>query len=147
MAKIERINVNLYGGAPKHSVSSAMIRVDGVEGDKQRSSNHGGENRAVLLYSMERIEELQQVKHPITPGSTGENITIRGLDWSSLEENNILQIGDVKLQLTFTAPPCPGIKHSFFDYAWSICNDRWCAKVLVEGTVKVGDEVHFDIFR
>ena len=141
MAKIERINVNLYGGVPKHSIQSTRIRVDGVEGDKQRHSNHGGTERAVLLYSMEHIETLQKQKHPITPGSVGENITIRGLDWTSLEENNILQIGDVQLQLTFTAVPCPGIKESFFDYAWSICNDRWCAKVLSEGIVNVGDEV------
>jgi MOSC domain-containing protein YiiM len=140
MAKVVSINVNSNGGAPKHSVKSASIRVNGVEGDKQRSSNHGGEDRAVLLYSMERIDDLAG-KHPITPGSTGENITISGLDWSSLEENNILQIGDIKLQLTFTAPPCPGIRDSFFDYAWSICRDRWCAKVLVEGIVKVGDSV------
>ena len=140
MANIERINVNIYGGVPKYSVPCAKILTEGVEGDKQRSSNHGGEDRAVLLYSMERIDDLAG-KHPITPGSTGENITISGLDWSSLEENNILQIGDIKLQLTFTAPPCPGIRDSFFDYAWSICRDRWCAKVLVEGIVKVGDSV------
>jgi len=141
MAIIERINVILYGGVTKHSISSAMIRVDGVEGDKQKHSNHGGTERAVLLYSMERIETLQQHKHPITPGSVGENITIRGLNWSSLKESNILQIGDVELQLTFKAPPCPGIKESFFDYAWSICSDRWCARVLSEGTVNVGDKV------
>ena len=145
MAKVVSINVNSNGGAPKHSVKSASIRVNGVEGDKQRHSNHGGKDRAVLIYSMERIEELQQQKHPITPGSAGENITISGLDWETLEENNILQVGDVVLQLTFKAQPCPGIKESFFDYAWSICRDRWCAKVLVEGTVKVDDKVHFKL--
>ena len=104
MAKLERINVNLYGGVPKYSVPCVKILTEGVEGDKQRSSNHGGEDRAVLLYSMERIEELQQSKHPITPGSTGENLTIRGLDWSCLKEGTIIKIGEVKLQLTFNAP-------------------------------------------
>jgi len=141
MAKLERINVNLYGGVPKYSVSCAKILTNGVEGDKQRHSNHGGTERAVLLYSMERIEELQQSKHPITPGSTGENLTIRGLDWSCLKEGTIIKIGEVKLQLTFNAPPCPGIKDSFFDSAWSVCRDRWCARVLSEGTVNVDDDV------
>ena len=82
-----------------------------------------------------RIEELQQDKHPITPGSTGENLTIRGLDWACLEENTILQIGEVKLQLRGVAPPCPGIRESFFDYAWTVCRDRWCARVLTEALV------------
>jgi len=141
MAKLERINVNLYGGVPKYSVPCAKVLTEGIEGDKQRSSNHGGGDRAVLLYSMERIEELQQAKHPITPGSTGENLTIRGLDWSCLKEETIIKIGEVKLQLTFNAPPCPGIKDSFFDFAWSVCRDRWCAKVLTEGMVNVDDEV------
>ena len=141
MANIEHINVNLYGGVPKYSVPCAKILTEGVEGDKQISSNHGGENRAVLLYSMERIEELQQAKHPITPGSTGENLTIRGLDWSCLKEGVLLQIGEVKLQLTGMASPCPGIKDSFFDFAWSVCRDRWCTRVITEGMVNVGDEV------
>ena len=141
MANIEHINVNLYGGVPKYSVPCAKILTEGVEGDKQISSNHGGENRAVLLYSMERIEELQQAKHPITPGSAGENLTIRGLDWSCLKEGVLLQIGEVKLQLTGMASPCPGIKDSFFDFAWSVCRDRWCTRVITEGMVNVGDEV------
>jgi len=141
MAKLERINVNLYGGVPKYSVPCINIIKTGCEGDAQRQSNHGGEDRAVLLYSMERIEELQQAKHPITPGSTGENLTIRGLDWSCLKEGTIIKIGEVRLQLTFNAPPCPGIKESFFDSAWSVCRDRWCAKVLTEGMVNVDDEV------
>jgi len=141
MANIEHINVNLYGGVPKYSVPCAKILTEGVEGDKQISSNHGGENRAALLYSMERIEELQQAKHPITPGSTGENLTIRGLDWSCLKEGVLLQIGEVKLQLTGMASPCPGIKDSFFDFAWSVCRDRWCTRVITEGMVNVGDEV------
>ena len=141
MAKLERINANLYGGVPKYAIPCANILKTGVEGDSQRQNNHGGKDRAVLLYSIERIEELQQDKHPITPGSTGENLTIRGLDWASLEENTILQIGEVKLQLTGMAPPCPGIKESFFDYAWSVCRDRWCARVITEGMVNVDDEV------
>ena len=141
MANLESINVNLNGGAPKYSVPSATILIEGVDGDTQRHSNHGGIDRAVLLYSSERIEELQQAKHPITPGSTGENLTIRGLDWSCLKDGVLLQIGEVKLQLTGTAPPCPGIKDSFFDSAWSVCRDRWCARVITEGMVNVGDEV------
>ena len=141
MAKLERINTNLYGGVPKYAIPCANILKTGVEGDSQKQNNHGGADRAVLLYSMERIEELQQAKHPITPGSTGENLTIRGLEWSCLKEGVLLQIGEVKLQLTGMAPPCPGIKDSFFDSAWSVCRDRWCARVITEGMVTVGDEV------
>ena len=37
---------------------------------------HGGPERALCLFSLERILELQAEGHPIFPGAAGENITI-----------------------------------------------------------------------
>ncbi len=148
-AQIEQINVNPNGGVPKQSVDSARLLTDGVEGDRQNHRRfHGGPMRAVCLYSLELIEELRAEGHTIEPGSTGENLTISGLDWSVLQSGVILQIGKAQIELTKTAAPCQQIAGSFDEgefgrisqkthKGWS----RWYAKVLVEGEVRAGDEV------
>ena len=72
------------GGVPKIPVGAARLGAEGVEGDKQNDlRHHGGPLRAVCIYSLEIIEALQGEGHPIGPGTTGENITISGLDWGS----------------------------------------------------------------
>ena len=47
------------GGVPKLPVDRATIRVTGVEGDRQRNRRfHGGPDRALCLYSAERLQAL-----------------------------------------------------------------------------------------
>ena len=147
-AAIKYINVNPNGGVPKFHVESTLIQKLGPVNDKHNDKHHGGFDRAVLLYSIEQISKLQEEGHHITPGSTGENLTIKGLAWEQLKQGDILKIGEVKLELTFTAPPCPTIEKSFKDNKWQRMNNeqypgvgRWCAKVLEEGKIVVGDTV------
>ena len=145
---ITSLNVNHKGGVPKYSMDSVKLTTNGVEGDKQRYKNHGGTERAVVLYSLDKILELQKAGHKIYPGSTGENITIKGLDWDNLQDGDQLEIGNVVIQLTFPAPPCGTIAESFIDSninqmshdinpGWA----RWCASVVNEGNISVGDIV------
>ena len=145
---ITSINVNSNGGVPKYSVNATRLTINGVEGDKQRYKNHGGIERAVVLYSLDKILKLQKAGHKIYPGSTGENITIKGLDWDNLQEGDQLEIGNVVIQLTFPAPPCGTIAESFIDSninqmshdinpGWA----RWCASVVNEGNISVENTV------
>lgn len=148
-ATIHSVNVNPLGGVPKPPVGAARLLSDGVEGDKQRNLKyHGGPSRAVCLFSLERIETLRGEGHPIGPGTTGENLTVEGLDWDSLEVGQEYAIGEAVIQLTDTAPPCNIISGSFSDgdsrridermhAGWS----RWYASVAVEGLVDVGDSM------
>jgi MOSC domain-containing protein YiiM len=148
--QVVQINVNPQGGIPKQPIASARITAKGVTGDKQRNRRfHGGPQRAVSLYSHERIQALQAEGHPITPGSTGENLTIGGLDWAALKVGDRLQVGDqLRIEITGYAAPCSNIIASFADGAitrisqklhpdWS----RLYARVLSEGEVQVGDVV------
>jgi MOSC domain-containing protein YiiM len=81
-ARIVQISVS-PGGVPKRAVSSARVTTLGLEGDVQRDrEHHGGPERALCLFSQERIRALQAEGHPVTPGSIGENVTLEGLDWS-----------------------------------------------------------------
>jgi MOSC domain-containing protein YiiM len=146
--RVHSINVS-DGGFLKQPRSSAWIRVDGVEGDRQRDLRfHGGPNRAVALYSLDLIQILQSEGHPIAPGTTGENVTVAGIDWSLMVPGARVQIGEVELELTAYASPCKNIVGSFSDEdstrvsqkvhpGWS----RVYAKVLHEGRIATGDSV------
>lgn len=147
--RLAQINVNPKGGVPKHAVPSAEITSEGVRGDKQRDRRfHGGPERAVSLYALERIAALQAEGHPIAPGTIGENLTIGGLEWATLGVGDQLQIGKLLVQITGYAAPCNNIAGSFADGlskrisqklhpGWS----RLYARVLTEATVHEGDQV------
>ena len=55
----------------------------GLLDDRHTESFHGGPDQALCLYSLEVIEGLAAEGHSIVPGSAGENVTVRGLDWIS----------------------------------------------------------------
>ena len=138
------------GGVPKLPMLEAVIGELGIEGDAVANPDiHGGPERAVCLYSAERIEALVAEGHPIAPGTAGENITIRGIDWDRVVPETRLRLGDeVVLEITRYTTPCTTIRGSFKDRdsnrihqelhaGWS----RVYAKVVTGGTVRPGDKV------
>ncbi|HEX8177466.1 MAG TPA: MOSC domain-containing protein [Pyrinomonadaceae bacterium] len=138
------------GGVPKLPVEEAEVTPTGLVGDRQAHPKiHGGPERAVCLYSLERIEELQREGHPITPGSVGENITLRGLDWSKLEPGARLALGDeVVLEITSYTNPCNSIAGSFIKGNFRRIAQkkhpgysRLYARVLSTGRLRAGQEV------
>lgn len=145
--RVIQVSVNPAGGVPKHAVASARLTRNGVEGDCQRDlQHHGGPDRAVCLYSLERIEALQAEGHPIQPGSTGENVTLAGIDWPALRAGTRLQLGDALCEVKRPTTPCQNIAASFMlgrfvrispslHPGWS----RLYARVIEEGIVRTGD--------
>ena len=148
MAFVHSINLST-GGVPKLPVSQARVKYEGIVGDGQNDlKHHGGPNRAVCLYSFELIDNLKSEGHNIFPGSTGENFTIKGLDWGILESGLKLNIGAVIIKLTKPAPPCNTISSSFISGDFTRISEkkhpswsRWYASVIQEGLVLIGDEV------
>jgi MOSC domain-containing protein YiiM len=149
--RIESINIS-GGGVPKQPVFEASVTVAGIDGDRQRDRRwHGGPDRAVVIFSLDVIEALQAEGHPIAPGTTGENLTLRGIDWTTVVPGAELAIGEVRLRVTKYASPCYKIARSFGDGdvsriaqslhpGWS----RICARVLTEGLVRIGDTVQVE---
>jgi MOSC domain-containing protein YiiM len=141
------------GGVPKLAVEQVEVTAEGVSGDRQRNKKfHGGPTRAVCLYSLNLIEDLQAEGHPIVPGGTGENLTIAGFDqamWATLQPGSRLKIGPaLEIEVTSFANPCSNIAANFSDgdstriseklhSGWS----RLYAKVLTPGRVTTGDPV------
>jgi MOSC domain-containing protein YiiM len=131
-------------------VPESRVDAGGVSGDWQKNrKHHGGPDRAVCLYSMERIDALRGEGHPIAPGAIGENLTLAGLEWERLVPGVRLRVGaDVLLEITSYTTPCRTIAGAFADGrstrvsqklhpGWS----RVYARVLAAGTVRVGDPV------
>jgi len=146
---IFQINVS-QGGVPKLAVPQAEVSALGLIGDRQANTElHGGPERAVCLYSLERILSLQAEGHAIYPGAIGENLTVSGVDWYLVEPGVRLRIGgDVLLEVTRYTSPCQKIAAVFAGEelkrvsqkefpGWS----RVYARVIQEGLVRVGDRL------
>jgi len=147
-ARIVQISVS-QGGVPKTAIPTARVTTEGLEGDSHRFRHHGGQERAVCLYSIEAIEWLRTEGHSIAPGSIGENVTVKGLDWSAVVPGRRVLLGErVLLEVTRYTTPCQTIRGVFkggeiarvsqkTHPGWS----RVYARVLVEGLVRRDDPV------
>lgn len=138
------------GGVPKSPVAEAQVTELGLVGDRQAHLNiHGGPDRALCLYSLENIKQLQQEGHTIYPGSVGENLTISGLDWKKLAPGMQLSVGDqVLIEIVSYAGPCQTIKSSFTQGKFKRISQkvhpgesRLYARVLQTGRLVAGQAV------
>lgn len=146
---IFQINVS-EGGVPKLAIPGGEVTVTGLSGDRQRNRrHHGGPERALCLFSLERILALQGEGHPIYPGAIGENVTVAGLDWSLVVPGAQLRLGEaVEIAISSYTFPCSNIAPAFADGnmnrvsqkkhpGWS----RLYARVLQPGRIAIGDPV------
>ena len=147
--RIFQLNVS-NGGVPKLAVREAALTSNGLEGDRQRDLRyHGGPERALCLFALERILELQAEGHPIFPGSVGENLTAVGLDWSGLKPGARLALGEEALvEITSYTSPCKNIAGSFGGGDFKRISQkvhpgdsRLYARVLRPGRLAVGQPV------
>ena len=147
--RIFQLNVS-KGGVPKLAVREAALTAEGLEGDRQRNRlYHGGPSRALCLFPLERILELQAEGHPIFPGSTGENLTVVGLEWSGLAPGARLALGEeAVVEITSYTSPCKKIAGSFRAGEFKRISQkvhrgdsRLYARVLRAGRLHVGQPV------
>lgn len=152
-ALIHQLNVS-GGGVPKRPIEDGQVTKTGLAGDRQAKPGiHGGPYRALSLFPLEHIESLAAEGHPIEPGSVGENVTTRGLDWAEIVPGTCLRLGDeVQIRITSYAAPCTTIAGSFRDGDVNRLNPRrapgWSrlyAEVLREGPVRPGDAIEVEL--
>lgn len=148
-ASIVQISVS-PGGVPKKPVEEAVVTALGLVGDGHHDTkHHGGPERAVCLFAIEVIERLAAEGHPITPGATGENLTLRGVPWPDLVPGARLAFaGGVELEVTAYTTPCATIRNAFLRLEHRrVSQDlhpgesRVYARVLREGRVVRGESV------
>jgi MOSC domain-containing protein YiiM len=140
------------GGVPKIPIAGTQVRRLGLEGDAHRlpPPAHGGPLKSVSLYSVEAIERLRADGHQGFPGAQGENLTLEGIDWATLQPGDRLRIGNggPLIELTQFATPCEKQARWFIGgrirriSASAYPKDtRWYASVVEEGPVAPGDRV------
>ena len=99
---------------PMKEVSDAnFITGQGMEGDRLLRSDGRRSNRQVLIMDSETLSHFD-----LLPGQVRENVTVAGLDFSSISAGDKVSLGgDVILEITGDCEPCarmdelrPGLK-------------------------------------
>lgn len=148
MGRVHQINTS-EGGVPKLPVDWAVVDESGVIGDIQADRvHHGHPHQALCLFSLEVIERFQGEGHPVEPGSTGENITVAGLDWSLVVPGVRMMIGPVEIEVTGYTTPCAKnarwFEHGRYNRMHASKHpgeSRVYARVLIGGRLATGDPV------
>lgn len=138
-------------GLPKIATPQVRVTAAGVEGDfniYRHEKKHDTLDRALLLYSADKILTLNAEGWPLRPGDIGENLTLDGLDYDAMQPGTEWRVGsELVIRVTEPCHPCKTLgKLSYVgderkrDFIETMKGRRgWYAKVLREGTVKVGD--------
>jgi MOSC domain-containing protein YiiM len=137
------------GGVPKQAIEVVEVGRRGVVGDRQADRrNHGRPLQALCLWSTEVIDGLRAEGHPIGPGLAGENLTVTGIDWSTIRTGVQLLVGDVLCEISAFATPCAKNAPWFVERDFRrMDHDRhpgWSrayAWVREPGTIRQGDPV------
>ena len=150
-----QVNVS-KGGIPKIAIPSAELTRIGLAGDAWRYPFHGGPRQAMLLITVEGIEELVAQGFPLFRGALGENLTTRGLDRRQLRLGQRLRVGEAEIELTQMRTPCAtlnvygtGIQAAMYDarvQAGDSGSPRWglsgfYASVVRPGAIRGGDTI------
>ena len=83
------------GGIPKLAIRSAELTERGIIGDRCRYLFHGSKRQAILLVTLEGINELISQGFPLFTGALGENLTTRGLDRRELRIGQRFEVAAV----------------------------------------------------
>lgn len=144
MGQCKVIALHLCPGVrqPMTPVKEAVAVSDlGLEGDRHAAK---GSARQVLVMDKETLDRLG-----LTPGEIKENITVEGLDLSSVIAGQVFFIGDeVTLEATGPCEPCsrmdeirPGLRVDLLDRRGIV------TMVLSGGALRVGDAVRLEPSR
>jgi MOSC domain-containing protein YiiM len=152
---VVQVNVS-RGGIPKLPIPSGEMTQAGIVGDAWRFPFHGGTRQAILLITLEGIDELIARGFALYPGALGENITTHGLDRRELRIGQRLRIGSAAIELSRVRVPCatlnvygPGIQAAMYDarvQKHDPQSERWglsgfYAAVIQPGTIGPGDSI------
>lgn len=104
--------------------------------------------------TMDNLAKLNEEGWPVKPGDIGENITLDATTYDRFSIGMKFLIGDAELQISKPITPCITLGKLPYvgmqkrrQFVKTLQNRRgWYARVLKEGTVRIGDEVK-EIFQ
>ncbi len=141
MAKIISINISPKKGMRKKAVESALLKDNyGIENDAHAS---GKWHRQVSLLATESIKKMQDKGLDVGPGDFAENITTEGVELPVLPVGTKMTVGeDIELEVTQIGKLCHN-RCAIYEQAGDCVMPREgiFVKVLIGGTIKVGDKI------
>ena len=135
----------------KLAVQTLKVMLHGIVGDAQADPvHHGGEERVLHHFPREHYGQYRRwdlITNNKDVPAMGENISTVGLDESQVNIGDIIQIGEVLLQVTQPRSPCFKLNLQFNHpkFALAMQESRMCGwfyKVLKEGEIKASDSIN-----
>ncbi len=141
-----------------HAVTTGIFKVSVVgrvplrgvnlrDDDQADRYAHGGTDRALYAYAAEDYDWWAgELSRPLTAGTFGENLTLRGVDVSGARIGERWRVGSTLLAVTSPRVPCFKLAHVMNDpgfvrtFARALRPGAYL-RVLEEGAIAVGDVV------
>ncbi len=125
-----------------------MVRKLNLDGDRQADlSVHGGENKAVYVYTIENYEYWKHElgRDDFTYGQFGENLTVEGMTDDVVRIGDVFSVGGASVQVTQPRLPCYKLaikmeNPKFLKLFLASRRTGFYLRVLEEGGVGAGDE-------
>lgn len=119
---------------------------EGLVGDVQVSPKvHGGPERALLLYSADHypLWKAEWGIPALEPGAFGENLTVAGLDETTVCLGDVVRIGEVRLEVSGPRGPCVNLNRrhrrpDLMEVVRRTHRSGWYARVQREGWLEAG---------
>ena len=155
--KVVSLNVGLpqtqrYGreevrtGGAKTSISNAMLRSLGFDGDGQADRiNHGGPDKAVCVYPFDHYAHWERaLGRPLEPGAFSENLTVSGAVETDVCIGDVFGVGGAIVQISQPRTPCAKLagkngQRLLTKWVGQTGYTGFYMRVLSEGLVRAGD--------
>lgn len=137
--RVEWIGVRPARLAEVRAVDEALLTGRGLEGD-----HASGGLRAVTLIQAEHLPVIAALAHigTVAPETLRRNILVSGLNLSALR-GSVVTLGEAQLRITGPCAPCSRMEAALGPGGYNAMRGHggWCAEVVREGRVAVGDGV------
>lgn len=138
MGKVLAICISEKKGTLKNEISEAKFIEDfGIENDAHAGKWH----RQVSLLEFNKIDEFRRKGANVNFGEFGENLVVQGIEIHTLPIGQLIQLGDVILEVTQIGKKCHDKCQIYYQVGECIMPKNGIfTKVIKGGRVKVGDE-------
>ena len=120
-------------------VTRAELLNHGLAGDHARPGK-----RAVTLIQAEHLPVIAALAghEAVHPDQLRRNLVVSGLNLSATR-NRIIRIGTARLRITGPCAPCSRMESALGPGGYNAMRGHggWCAEVLTQGTIAIGDRV------
>jgi MOSC domain-containing protein YiiM len=128
---------------PIQSVDEVEARIgSGLVGDRFRGRPDS--KRQVTLIQAEHLAAVGSMldREPVDPSLTRRNLVVKGINLLALKDKQF-RIGDVVLEMTGLCHPCSRMEANLGPGGYNAMRGHGgiTAKVIAEGTIRVGDRV------